>query len=236
MSCAAPLYNDEDTAPLASLSLTHVSYDPTDPVSLLAAYLSLIPQALVIVYVVLIFANRELEIILAFAGQMGCEAVNYVLKRLIKESRPTNLKGKGYGMPSSHAQYMFFFATYISLWIAVRNKFLPKPLKAFLVVALVSLAVSVASARVYLHYHTVKQVLVGVSAGVVIGLGWFITTALLRSLGGGIIWDLLLENEVSKLGYVKDECVEVDLQRKSWEGWWGERVRRKREADIKKGK
>lgn len=87
MSCAAPPSYDE--APLASLSLTHVSYDPSDPVSLFAAYLSLLPQALMIVYVVLIYAQRELEIILALAGQLGCEAINYVLKRVIKEARPT---------------------------------------------------------------------------------------------------------------------------------------------------
>ncbi|EPS40680.1 hypothetical protein H072_5482 [Dactylellina haptotyla CBS 200.50] len=236
MSCTAPPLAGQDDTPLASLSLTHVSYDPSDPVSLVAAYLSLIPQGLMIVYAVLIFSHRELEIILALTGQLGCEAVNFILKRLIKESRPTNLKGKGYGMPSSHTQFMFFFATYISLWIAVRNRFLPKFVKLVLPVGLFALAAGVANSRVYLHYHTAKQVLVGVAAGVVIGLGWFVTTTLMRTLAGGVIWDLLLDNEVSKMLYVKDECIEVDLHRRDWEGWWAARVQTKRAAEVKKAK
>ncbi|KAF3902335.1 Dolichyldiphosphatase [Arthrobotrys entomopaga] len=236
MSYAAHLLTGQDGAPLASLSLTHVSYDPSDPVSLVAAYLSLIPQALMIVYTVLIFSNRELEIILACAGQLGCEAVNYILKRVIKEARPTNLKGKGYGMPSSHTQFMFFFATYISLWLALRNRFLPKHIKLLLLPALFTLATSVASSRVYLHYHTVKQVLVGVAAGVVIGVGWFVTTSLMRSVGGGVVWDLLLENPISRVVYVKDECTVVYLQRRDWEVWWAARLQKKKVEEGKKQK
>ncbi|KAK6511556.1 hypothetical protein TWF481_000471 [Arthrobotrys musiformis] len=235
MSCAAPLITGQDASPLASLSITHVSYDPSDPISLVAAYLSLAPQALMAIYAVLIFSHRELEIILAFAGQLGNEAINYVLKRVIKEARPTNLKGKGYGMPSSHTQFMFFFATYISLWIAVRNKFLPKPVKSLLLLSLPALAVGVAWARVYLHYHTVKQVLVGSGAGVVIGLGWFVATALMRSIAGGKLWDFILENEIAKLFYVKDECTVVDLYRRDWEEWWSARVQSKKAAEGKKG-
>jgi len=34
------------------------------------------------------WATREVEILLMFAGQMGCEALNFLLKRLIKEERP----------------------------------------------------------------------------------------------------------------------------------------------------
>lgn len=78
-----------DSPPLASLSLTHVHYDPSDPISHLCAYLALTPQALVITYVALIWATREVEILSMFAGQMGCEALNWVLKRTIKEERPS---------------------------------------------------------------------------------------------------------------------------------------------------
>ncbi len=77
-----------DSPSLASLSLTHVHYDPADPISHACAYLALVPQALVITYVALIWSTREVEILLMFAGQMGCEAVNWLLKRTIKEQRP----------------------------------------------------------------------------------------------------------------------------------------------------
>ncbi|KAJ6259733.1 Dolichyldiphosphatase [Drechslerella dactyloides] len=288
------LPDEQYDEPLASLSITHVSYDPTDPLSLVAAYLSLVPQGLMVVYAVLIFSHRELEIVLACVGQLGNEAVNYVLKRLIKEARPTSmyniiisifilhclvrkagfghpyllpsyllglliyltrtrfcrakpltwicvfanatldLKGKGYGMPSSHTQFMFFFATYISLWIAVRNHAIPITVKPLLLLALPILATGIAAARVYLHYHTPRQVMVGAGAGVAIGIGWFVATALMKNLAGGVIWDLLLENPLSKALYVKDECVEVDLQQRDWEMWWTARVQRKQEAEKKK--
>lgn len=58
-----------------------------------------------------------------FAGQLGCEAVNFVLKRLIKEERPLRIHrtGKGYGMPSSHAQFVTFWAVAVALFLLVRH-------------------------------------------------------------------------------------------------------------------
>jgi dolichyldiphosphatase len=78
----------DNPAPLASLSLTHVHYDPTDPLSYLSAWLALVPQGLCIMYVTLIWSSREVEILMMFAGQMICEALNFALKRLIREERP----------------------------------------------------------------------------------------------------------------------------------------------------
>jgi dolichyldiphosphatase len=97
-----------DNPPLASLSLTHVHYvwghdivsapsanastqNPADRVSYLCAWLALVPQGLCVVYATLIWSNREIEIGLMFAGQMACEALNWVLKRYIKEERPLRM-------------------------------------------------------------------------------------------------------------------------------------------------
>ncbi|KAL9135189.1 MAG: hypothetical protein Q9175_003622 [Cornicularia normoerica] len=101
-----------EATPLASLSLTHVHYvrtlfrflipsyptsfspltsalqNPHDPISFLCAWLALTPQTLCVIYVTLIWSTREVEILLMFAGQMGCEALNFLLKRLIKGERP----------------------------------------------------------------------------------------------------------------------------------------------------
>ena len=74
---------------LTSLSLTHVNYNAADPWSHLCAFLALVPQALMVTYVSLVWSTREAEILLMFAGQMGCEAFNWLLKRYIKEERPT---------------------------------------------------------------------------------------------------------------------------------------------------
>ncbi|KAK3327273.1 hypothetical protein B0T19DRAFT_484416 [Cercophora scortea] len=120
----------DDITPLASLSLTHVYYNPDDPVSLLCAWLALVPQALCVIYVTLIWSTREAEVALMFAGQLACEAVNFALKRLIKEERPARIHrtgGKGYGMPSSHAQFAFFWAVAMTLFLLVRHR--PSPTK-----------------------------------------------------------------------------------------------------------
>ena len=78
-----------DHPPLASLSLTHVYYNPADYISHACAFLALVPPALTIVYVALIWSTREIEIFLMFAGQMACEALNWLLKRYIKAERPS---------------------------------------------------------------------------------------------------------------------------------------------------
>lgn len=39
-------------------------------------------------YATLVWATREMEVIMMFAGQLACEALNFMLKRLIKEERP----------------------------------------------------------------------------------------------------------------------------------------------------
>jgi hypothetical protein len=92
--------------PLASLSLTHVHYvrcpicnlytaaantpsqNPNDPIAHACAFLALVPQALCITYATLIWSTREAEVGLMFAGQMACEALNWMLKRTIREKRP----------------------------------------------------------------------------------------------------------------------------------------------------
>ena len=62
--------------------------NPVDPLSYASAWLALVPQGLVVVYVTLMWASREIEILLMFAGQMACEILNFALKRLIREERP----------------------------------------------------------------------------------------------------------------------------------------------------
>lgn len=60
----------------------------------MSAWLALVPQGLCITYVTLIWATREVEILLMFAGQMSCEALNFALKRYIKEERPRRESSK----------------------------------------------------------------------------------------------------------------------------------------------
>jgi dolichyldiphosphatase len=153
-----------ENPPLASISLTHVQYDPSSHLSHASAYLALVPQVLMITYVTLIWSTREIEIALMFAGQLGCEGLNWMLKRYIREERPTQMLGKGYGMPSSHAQFVAFFAVYLSMWVLGRHDpwkrnesttHMPTPFWQRLALAAVAMvgAAAVAQSRVYVSLH-----------------------------------------------------------------------------------
>ncbi|KAF1730820.1 putative dolichyldiphosphatase [Beauveria bassiana] len=240
---------DEAAAPLASLSITHVYYDPDDRISLLCAYLALLPQALGIVYLTLIFASREAEVALLFAGQLACEALNFLLKRLIKEERPRRIHGKGYGMPSSHAQFVFFWSVALSLFLLVRHRptnpgratttTTTTPggarLVARLAVSAASLGLAAATAwsRVYLNYHTPKQVLVGSSVGVLSAVAWFGVTAALRS-SGLLAWALDLP--LVRAFRVRDLVVEEDLSEAGWRRWEEKRLARNRNSKSSKSR
>ena len=79
-----------------------------------------------------------------WAGQFGCEALNWVLKHIIKEERPhgtclitspgtrtgsaslslgSHLHLNGYGFPSSHSQYMGYFGAFLICHIYFRHRF-----------------------------------------------------------------------------------------------------------------
>lgn len=149
-----------DGPSLVSLSLTHVSYDPTSTVSRICAYLALVPQCLMITYTAFIYSTRELEIALMFAGQLACEGLNWILKRYIQEERPTKIVGKGYGMPSSHAQFVGYFSMYLVLFLLLRHDpykanssttHVPAPLwqRVMLAAFIVAGSVAVAQSRMY---------------------------------------------------------------------------------------
>ncbi|KAK4193159.1 PAP2 superfamily-domain-containing protein [Podospora australis] len=126
----------DDITPLASLSLTHVYYNPADPLSHLCAFLALVPQALCVVYVTLLWSTREAEVLLMLLGQFTCEAINFALKRLIKQERPRHVLvkgGPGYGMPSSHAQFATFWAVALGLFLMIRHR--PRHHKVFALTA-----------------------------------------------------------------------------------------------------
>ncbi|MCJ1460242.1 hypothetical protein MMC28_010621 [Mycoblastus sanguinarius] len=234
-----------EATPLASLTLTHVHYNPDDPVSYLCAWLALVPQALCVIYVTLIWSTREIEILFMFAGQMGCEALNFLLKRLIKEERPKQMNGKGYGMPSSHAQFTAYFSISLALFLLLRHRPLPPPskqqlpyshtpltlLERFLLsFCAVIVAASVALSRIYLSYHTPLQVSVGFLAGTVSAIAWFGVTELARQ-EGWVEWGL--ESWVGRMGRWRDLVVEEDLAESGWRRW--EEKRKGKEAESMNG-
>jgi dolichyldiphosphatase len=174
-----------------------------------------------------------------FGGQMACEALNFALKRILKEERPKQMHGRGYGMPSSHAQFVSFFSIFLTLFLLFRH--VPKkptpshtPLSMAARMGFSALALSnaalVAWSRIYLSYHTPKQVLVGCLAGVVSAVGWFLITTIIRQIGL-LAW--ILDLYVVRLFRMRDLVVEEDLCQAGWEKW---EVKRMASANGKKAR
>jgi dolichyldiphosphatase len=138
-------------------------------------------------------------------------------------------------MPSSHAQFVAYFATYLSLFLLVRHNtrdnfhqsttHVPTPLWQRLLLALSSFvgAAAVAQSRIYLNYHTPRQVLAGCAVGIACAAAWFIVTSIARRYG---IVDLLLDLPPLKFIRMRDLVVNDTLEDAGWERWQRSRQRR----------
>lgn len=150
--------------------------------------------------------------------------------------RVAEMNGKGYGMPSSHAQFVTYFSLFLSLFLLFRHT--PRPsqnhtpftLAQRIILSILALlcAAAVSASRIYLNYHTAKQVLVGCAAGALSAGAWFVFTMLIRS-GGLIEW--VLETKGARMLRMRDLVVEEDLPEAGWERW-EERRRRTRITEF----
>eukprot|EP01113_Clastostelium_recurvatum_P015303 TRINITY_DN1849_c0_g1_i9.p1 TRINITY_DN1849_c0_g1~~TRINITY_DN1849_c0_g1_i9.p1 ORF type:complete len:229 (+),score=48.38 TRINITY_DN1849_c0_g1_i9:171-857(+) len=195
--------NDVHSA-LSVLELTTVHYSRYDPYALYFAYITLTPLVLIVGFVTLVLFRRDLRTGSFFGGQLVNEAINYVLKKTLKEARPAIIAGvkTDYGLPSSHAQFMFFFAVFLSLALLKgKIKFEWQALQSIVPVFLLTLAGLVTASRVYLQYHTTKQVLLGCAVGTGLGVAWFwITEAFLAPY----IFPMLESSSIGRFFYLRD--------------------------------
>lgn len=147
--------------------------------------------------------------------------------------------GKGYGMPSSHAQFVAYFAVYFSLFMLKRLQTTPNSsrVKGFedswslspllrLIIALMAviLAAAVAASRIYLSYHTPIQVVVGIVAGASSAALWFNVITVLRHYGWS---DYLLDLSVFRWGRWRDLVVQEDFAQAGWIRWHMQRSAKK---------
>ncbi len=94
--------------------------------------------------------------------------INIILKTIIKQPRPVGhpVWANDYGMPSGHAQFIGFYIPYLIMVYIVWGDF-NKGTKWFLGCCAVGFGVVIVWSRVYLNYHTVTQVLVGLGIGII---------------------------------------------------------------------
>ncbi|KAH9852604.1 PAP2-domain-containing protein [Lenzites betulinus] len=166
--------------PRAALDLTYVLYNDSSLLSLALAMLTLTPILLNPAYAALAVWTRELIFFEMWAGQMLCECSNYVLKHIIQQERPNKDLGDGYGFPSSHSQWMGYFASFLILHFSLRHRWVPTGYRildlarnVLLYTFIIAWAASVAFSRYYLSYHSIPQVLWGFMIGVAFGTTYY---------------------------------------------------------------
>ncbi|XP_006818673.1 dolichyldiphosphatase 1-like [Saccoglossus kowalevskii] len=171
------------------VSLTHVVYPEGDFVGKCFAWFSLLPVFIIVSFVTLIAFRRELHTITFFGGLLVNEIVNWVLKNIIRQPRPCReheVVFSEYGMPSNHSQFMWFFGVYLVLFVYIRIQYSTSSTcslvdlawKHVVAVGALLVAAIVTYSRVYLHYHTNRQVYSGAVVGSLVAVLWFIFTQL----------------------------------------------------------
>lgn len=202
---------------------TYVLYDPNDGLSLVCVFFSLFPILVLVGYFAWFVVTREVEAVVIAGGHIVNEILNKVCKELIRHERPEFSGGSGYGMPSAHAQFMGFLSAYFFLkvilqWNVQHNHDSSRREKTIYVFCIISFAFFVCLSRVYLLYHTVIQVLVGVSLGLLHGSLYFLLVSLLRDMGF-VKW--VLGWKVFQLLLVRDDWHDgntcLQCKRKAWE-------------------
>uniref|UniRef100_A0A7N0UAL4 Phosphatidic acid phosphatase type 2/haloperoxidase domain-containing protein n=1 Tax=Kalanchoe fedtschenkoi TaxID=63787 RepID=A0A7N0UAL4_KALFE len=188
---------------LKAVTLTHVRYQKGDQLGHFLAWVSLIP-----VFISLggfpshFLFRRELQGMFFALGLLISQFINELIKKSVQQARPETCvlleTCDSHGWPSSHSQYMFFFAVYFSLmtWRGIRLG----STKCVFDALNWSLAVLTMYSRVYLGYHTVAQVLAGASLGIVLGALWFwvVNTKLY------CYFPLIEESALGRMFYIKD--------------------------------
>jgi dolichyldiphosphatase len=137
-------------------------------------------------------------------------------------------------MPSSHAQFVSYFAVSITMFLLLRhNPHAPNTStthiptstleRLALSVLVIAGAAAVAQSRIYLNYHTERQILVGCVVGALFAVFWYLFTTYLRRSG----WlDWVLDTPIAKFFRLRDLVVTEDLVDAGWERWQQRRSKR----------
>ncbi|KAK2167138.1 hypothetical protein NP493_1288g00011 [Ridgeia piscesae] len=200
--------NNVDVTSWRPLSLTFVEYPKGDLVGYVLAWYSLLPIFILVGFGTLIVFRRDLHTMFYLCGILLNEVSNWILKHSIQELRP-HQRGcltTEFGMPSSHAQFMWFFSTYLSFCLFIRfhhnNTWLDNAWKYATCTGSILITACVCYSRVYLQYHTYSQVCWGAVIGVILGSIWFlivnvVITPVFPALASCGLGELLLIRDTS---------------------------------------
>ncbi|CAM9162568.1 unnamed protein product [Phaeothamnion confervicola] len=168
----------------AFFGLTVVRYRVNDDLGAVMSLLTLSPIIIGVGYFTLMGFRRDLQTFCLAFGQLLDLVLNKVMKTAIAAPRPDlgSCPNTGHGMPSNHAQFMFFFCTFCLLHIWLRTSW--SRLEILLAsAALLGWGPAVAYSRIHLTCHSLEQVAAGSALGSATGALWFVfEDAVLRPL------------------------------------------------------
>jgi len=186
-----------ECAAVKAFDLTTVYYATGDSLGKIMALASLSPVFIVAQVVALLAVRRDWQTIVFFVGLLANVALNHVLKNAVQEARPQTTclvsdafdpgSFEEFGMPSNHAQFAGFVATFTTLFLW---KYVDAPLieRAGIVCAAWTATGLCSYSRVYLGYHSAPQVAVGMGVGSAAAVIWFgLYVAFLRDLGRHLV-------------------------------------------------
>ncbi|KAL6958660.1 dolichyldiphosphatase [Sarracenia purpurea var. burkii] len=191
--------------PLKAVTLTHIRYQKGDRLGHFLAWISLVPVFISLGGFVSHFIfRRELQGMFFALGLLISQFVNEFIKKSVQQARPETCAllemCDSHGWPSSHSQYMFFFATYFNLLTYYKFGVLGRNQMWIVGFVVWPTAILTMYSRVYLGYHTVGQVYAGAALGLVLGVGWFwVVNSLLRNY-----FPAIEESAFGRMFYVKD--------------------------------
>nr|CDS30616.1 dolichyldiphosphatase 1 [Hymenolepis microstoma] len=101
-----------------------------------------------------------------------------VVKKLIKAPRPPthpSLLVSSHGMPSNHAQFMFFMTAYFALFVRYRlsSRHYSSTFRFLTPIFMFASSTLVCYTRIYLEFHYTGQVFIGALVGIIFGSFWF---------------------------------------------------------------
>ncbi|GAB2272372.1 hypothetical protein Dimus_007197 [Dionaea muscipula] len=163
---------------LKAVTLTHIRYTKGDRLGHFLAWISLIPIFISFGgFVSLFIFRRELQGMFFALGLLISQFVNEFIKSSVKQARPATCAllemCDSHGWPSSHAQYMFFFAMYFTLIRVRKGRINSGGTNWFFELLAWGCALLTMYSRVYLGYHTVAQVFAGAFLGMFLAASWF---------------------------------------------------------------
>nr|XP_043608912.1 lipid phosphate phosphatase gamma-like [Erigeron canadensis] len=191
---------------LRAVTLTHVRYQKGDKLGHFLAWVSLIPVFITFGGFISHFIfRRELQGMFFALGLLISHIISEIIKFYVKQARPETCilleMCDSHGWPSSHSQYMFFFAIYFALMTYKRYGIILRRQMLVACVTVWPLAFLTMYSRVYLGYHTISQVFAGASLGFLLGGLWFwVVNCYIK----GSVFRVIEESSIGRLFYIKD--------------------------------